>query len=104
MAKKKLIQQVRQRAFEQHNGLYVPRHMGDRKTQWPVCMTCHQDVESVNVEDVSTNVVTIRATCHGKEAVIKMDFPYAIIRREDKETWHHVMTAINNSTFFDPAD
>lgn len=101
--KKKLIQQVRQRSFEQRNGLYVPRHEGDRKTSWPVCMTCHRDVDSVNVEDISTNVVTVRATCHGKEAVVKLEFPYGIIRRHDKDTWPHVMTAINNSTFFDPS-
>lgn len=99
--KKKLIPQVRQRAWEQRNGLYVPRTEGDRKTNWPVCMTCHRDVDSVNVEDISTNVVTVRATCHGQEAVVKMEFPYGIIRRHDKDTWPHVMTAINNSTFFD---
>lgn len=101
--KKKLIPQVRQRAYEQRNGLYLPRHLGDRKTTWPVCMTCHRDVDSVNVEDISTNIVTIRAWCHGKEAIIKMEFPYRIIRRDDAEVWPHVMTAINNSTFFDPS-
>lgn len=102
--KKKLIQQVRQRSFENRNGIFRPRVEGDIKSAaWPVCMTCHQDVESMNVEDISTNVVTVRATCHGKEAVVKLEFPYNIIRREDKETWPHVMTAINNSTFFDPS-
>jgi hypothetical protein len=100
---KKLIQQTRQRAFEQHNGLYVPRTYGDRKTNWPVCMTCHRDVDSVNVEDVGHHTVTIRAKCHGAEAVIKIEFPFEITRREDKETWHHVMTAINAATFFDPS-
>ncbi len=98
---KKLIQQVRQRAFEQRNGLYVPRVAGDRKTHWPVCMTCHRDVDSVNVEDINTNRVTVRATCHGAEAVVVMEFPYSVIRRADKDTWPHVMTAINNSVFFD---
>lgn len=101
--KKKLIQQIRQRALQQRNGVYVPRVYGDRKTHWPVCMTCHRDVDSVNVEDISTNVVTIRAMCHGKEAVVKMEFPYRIIRRDDREIWPHVMTAINSSTFFDPS-
>jgi hypothetical protein len=103
IAKKKLMQQVRQRAYEQHNGIYVPKVEGDRKTNWPVCMTCHRDVDSVNVEDISTNVVTVRARCHGQESVIKMEFPYAIVQREDKETWWHVMSAINNSVFFDPS-
>jgi hypothetical protein len=101
--KKKLIQQVRRRAYEQRNGLYVPRTEGDQKTTWPVCMTCHRDVDSVNVEDIGHNVVTIRARCHDKEAVMKLEFPFRITQREDSETWHHVMTAINSSTFFDPS-
>ena len=103
MAKKKLIDQVRQRSWDQRNGLYVPRTEGDVKTTWPVCMTCHRDVDSVNVEDIGTNTVTIRATCHGQEAVMKMEFPFNIIRRKDKDTWPHVMTAINSGTFFDPS-
>ena len=102
IGKKKFIPQVRQRAYEQRNGLYVPRVEGDvKRATWPVCMTCRRDVDSVNVEDISTNVVTIRAKCHDKESVIKMEFPFSIIRREDKETWEHVMTAINNAVFFD---
>ena len=102
--KKKLIQQVRQRSWENRNGVFQPRVEGDiKRASWPVCMTCHQDVESVQVEDISTNVVTVRALCHGKEAVVKMEFPYGIIRRHDKDTWPHVMTAINNSVFFDPS-
>ena len=103
MANKKLIQQVKRRAWEQHNGLYVPRVEGDRKTNWPVCMTCHKDVDAVNVEDIHKSVVVVRAECHGEEAVVKMEFPYGIIRRDDSETWTHVMTAVNNSTFFDPS-
>ncbi len=101
--RKKLIQQVRKRAFEQRNGLYVPRTPGDKKTNWPVCMTCHCDVDSVNVEDISKDIVTVRAKCHGEECVIKMEFPFRITQRKDEETWHHVQTAINNATFFDPS-
>lgn len=100
---KKLIQSVRKRAFEQKNGLYVPRTEGDRKTNWPVCMTCKRDVDSVNVEDIGNDTVTIRARCHDKEAIIKMEFPFRITQRKDEETWHHVMTAVNNATFFDPS-
>jgi hypothetical protein len=100
---KKLIPQIRQRAYEQRNGLYVPRTDGDRKTHWPVCMTCHKDVDSVNVEDINTNRVTVRAECHGKEAVVMMEFPFNIIRKSDKDIWPHVMTAVNNSVFFDPS-
>ena len=103
MSKKKLIEQVRQRAFEQHNGIYIPRVKGDTKRHWPVCLTCHHDVDSVNVEDISHDVVTIRAKCHGEESVIKMEFPFRITRREDSETWHHVQTALNNAVFFDPS-
>lgn len=97
----KLIQQVRQRAYEQHNGIYVPKTEGDVKTNWPVCMTCHGDVDSVNVEEVGNQSVVIRAKCHGQESVIRIEFPFRITRREDEETWHHVQTAINNAVFFD---
>lgn len=101
---KKLIQQIRQRSYQNRNGLYVPRTAGDIKNAaWPVCMTCHRDVDSVNVEDIHKNVVVLRAECHGAEAVVKLEFPYGIIRRDDKEIWPHVQTAINNSTFFDPS-
>ena len=100
---KKLIQQVRQRAFEQHNGIYVPKVDGDQKTNWPVCLKCHGDVDSVNVEEVGHQVVVIRAKCHGEEAVVRMEFPFRITQRDDDETWHHVQTAINNSVFFDPS-
>ncbi len=98
---KKLIQSVRERAWEQHNGLYRPKVEGDVKTNWPVCMTCHGDVDSINVEEVGNDTVVIRAKCHGKESVIRMEFPYRITQREDSETWHHVQSAINNAVFFD---
>ena len=99
----KLIQQVRQRAFEQRNGIYVPKTEGDVKTNWPVCLTCHGDVDSVNVEEVGNDSVVISAKCHGEESVIKMEFPYRITQRTDEETWHHVQTALNNAVFFDPS-
>jgi len=100
----KLAQQIRQRAYENRNGVYVPRVAGDSKrANWPVCMTCHRDVDSMNVEDIGTNTVTIRANCHGKEAVMKLEFPYSIIRRKDEDTWEHVRTAISSCTFFDPS-
>lgn len=100
---KKLLPSIRKRAYQNNNGIYVPRVEGDVKTHWPVCMTCHRDLDSLNIEDISTNKVTIRATCHGAEAIVVMEFPYRIIRRDDKETWPHVITAINNSVFFDPS-
>lgn len=100
---KKLIEAVRKRAFEQHNGLYTPRVEGDKKTNWPVCMTCHRDVDSVNVEDVSHQRVDVRAGCHGEECTIRLEFPFQITQRDDEGTWHHVQTAINNAVFFDPS-
>ncbi len=100
---KKLIEATRRRAHEFHNGLYVPRTEGDKKTNWPVCLTCKMDVESINVEDVHHNTVDIRAKCHGQECTIRLEFPFRITRREDEETWHHIQTAINNASFFEPS-
>ncbi len=100
---KKLIEATRKRAFEQHNGVYVPKVEGDRKTNWPVCLTCHRDVDSVNVESVGHHTVDIRATCHGEESVIKIEFPFRITNITDEDTWYHVQTAINTAIFFDPS-
>lgn len=103
----KLIQQTRQKAdFVRKNasGLYVPRTQGDKPlATWPVCMTCKQDVDRVNVEDFGKDTVTIRAWCHDKEAVIKVEFPFGIIRTSDEDTWSHIHTAINAASFFDPS-
>jgi hypothetical protein len=101
--KKKLIPLVRERAKENRSGLYIPRVLGDKKMLWPVCMTCHQDVEAVNVEDLSAQEVVIRAFCHGKEAVLKVEFPYRILKSSDNETFEHVNTAIRSALFFDPS-
>ena len=101
---KKLIQSIRERAFENRRGIYVPRVEGDiKRASWPVCMTCHQDVDSVNVEDVGNESVTIRARCHGEEAVVRLDFPYQILKRTEFETWNHVQNALNTVTFFNPS-
>ena len=100
---RKLVPQIRTRAFQQRNGLFVPRTEGDKKSTWPVCMTCNHDVDSVNVEDVTHERVVIRAMCHGSEDVLKVDFPYQITRRKDADTWEHVRTAMNSATFFDPS-
>lgn len=101
--RKALADMIRPRAHEQHNGIYVPRVEGDKKTNWPVCMTCHRDIDSVNVEHVSNNYVDIRAKCHGQECVIRCEFPYRITCVTDEDTWHHVQTAINEALFFDPS-
>ena len=100
---KKLIESVRKRAFEQHNGLYVPRTEGDVKTNWPVCLTCHRDVDSVSVESVGHQTVDIRSRCHGQECVIRLEFPFRITNVMDDDTFHHVQTAINNAVYFDPS-
>jgi len=103
-SKAKLLPQIRKRAFENRSGVYVPRVYGDvKRSHWPVCQTCHRDVDRVNVEDVGQEVVTIRAWCHGKEAVMKLEFPYNIQRRDDAHTWQHVQNAINTCSFFEPS-
>jgi hypothetical protein len=60
-------------------------------------------VDAVNVEDVGNQTVTVRAKCHDQECTIKLEFPFRITRRDDAETWHHVMTAVNNCSFFEPS-
>ena len=101
--KKKLLEAVRQRAFEQHNGIYRPKVEGDRKTNWPVCLTCHGDVDAVNVEHIGNQFVEIRAKCHGEECTIKLEFPFRIEQKDEEKVWWHVQTAMNNAVFFDPS-
>lgn len=99
---RQLIEQTRIRAHSMRNGVYVPRVEGDVKTaRWPTCARCMTDVDAVNVEDVGKDRVTIRAHCHNEEAVLVLEFPFSIARREDTETWRHVTTAINACTFFE---
>ncbi len=103
-SKKKLIEAIRTRAYENRNGLFVPRVEGDTKrATWPVCMTCNRDVDSVSVEDVGKHRVTVRAKCHGKEAVFVIEFPYDIRSRDDETEWSHIQNGINSATFFDPS-
>ncbi len=104
IAKKKLVESIRKRAWDNNNGVFVPRNEGDQKTaQWPTCQTCRRAVDSVNVEDVQSHAVTIRARCHGEECTIRLDFPFRIMARDDKETWEHIHTSIRNSVFFEPS-
>lgn len=100
--KRGLIEQTRMRAHEMRNGVYVPRTEGDVKTaRWPVCARCHQDVDRVNIEDVGKDRVTIRAWCHGEEAVLVLEFPFTIRQRNEELEWNHINTAINSCTFFE---
>ena len=93
----KLFNQVKLRAFERRNKLYVPRVEADTKrASWPTCGECHRDVESVEVKDVHKERVVIVVACHGKEEAVKIDFPYSVLKRTDEETWEHVHTAIKN--------
>ncbi len=97
----KFIEQTRIRAHEQRNGIYVPRVEGDIKTaRWPVCEKCHCDIDRVNVEDVGKDRVTIRAWCHGEEAVMVLEFPFSIRQRDQDLEWNHIQSAINCCTFF----
>lgn len=99
---KKLVEAVRERAWQNNNGVFVPRVDGDTKrATWPQCQTCGRDVDSINVEDAGKDKVTIRAKCHGKEAILVVEFPYGIRSRDDDTEWSHIQTAINSASFFD---
>ena len=85
MRDKKLIEQVREKAWENRGGLYVPRTQGDHRTNWPVCQTCGRDVEAVDMKDQNSFGVVLWARCHGKEDYYKVTFPY---RLEDDDQIH----------------
>ena len=102
---KKLEKAIRERAFENRNGLYVPRVEGDtKKSTWPICGTCHRDVDRVNIEGYTDDSVDIRVWCHGEECTIHMKFPYKMTSKDDEGAWRQIHTAINNAVWFNPGD
>lgn len=80
---KKLIDAVRQKAWLNHNGVYVPRVEGDNRSNWPVCQTCKRDVEAVELKNQNSYGVEIWARCHGKEDWYTVKYPYRIEGDED---------------------
>lgn len=101
MQKKKLIEQVRTSVRDKRTGLYVPRTMGDHRTNWPVCQTCRRDVEAVELKNRNTKSVELWARCHGKEDFYLVEFPYAIPDKDPVDD--HVRTAMNAAHFFNPS-
>lgn len=102
----KFLEATRERAKwvrDNASGVYRPRTPGDRPVAtWPVCATCNRDVDSVEVVDFQPGMdrVTVRAKCHGAEAVVKFDFPYSIQRRDPEREFDSIQTAINACVFF----
>lgn len=75
---KQLINQVQETAWRNRNGLYVPRVEGDKKTSWPVCQTCHRDVEAVELKNQNNWSVELWARCHGKEDYYTIKYPFRL--------------------------
>lgn len=80
---KKLMEAVRGKAFENRNGLYVPRVEGDHRSNWPICQTCMRDVEAVELKNQNSFGVEIWARCHGKEDWYEVKYPYRIEGNEE---------------------
>ena len=102
--KRKLEESIRERAFVNRNGVYVPRTEGDHKlSTWPVCQTCKRAVERVSIEGYTDNTVDVRVWCHGTEATMQMVFPYGMTSKDDEGAWRRIHEALNNGVFFDPS-
>lgn len=100
----KLITAIRETVKDKRSGLYVPRHLGDVRTNWPVCQTCRRDVEAVELKNRNTKGVELWARCHGKEDWFKIDFPYAIPDGSGEDVVNdHVRIAMNAAKFFEPS-
>ena len=100
--RKKLDQSIRERAWENNNGLYVPRVDGDKKlSTWPVCGTCNRDVDRVNIEGYTDSTVDIRVWCHKEECTVRMQFPFGMTSKDDEGAWRMIHQAINNAVWFE---
>lgn len=79
MRQKKLIEQVREKAWDNRNGIFIPRVEGDiNNSGWPRCQTCRRDVEAVELKNQNSFGVELWARCHGKEDYYKVVYPYRI--------------------------
>lgn len=102
---KKLLDAIQQKAWNRRNhaGLYLPRNEGDVQANWPVCGTCHQDVEAVELKNRNTSGVELWARCHGKEDWYTIKFPYSIPENDasgEKVVNDHVRMAMRAFTPF----
>lgn len=101
---KKLINAIQQKAWttRNHAGLYVPTVEGDKQTNWPVCGTCHKDVEAVELKNANSFSVELWARCHGKEDWYEVKFPYRIEgdMHKDQGAMDNVRAAMRSFTPF----
>lgn len=93
---KKLLDAVRGKAWDSRNGLFLPRTEGDLKNQnWPVCGTCHRDVDAVELKNANSFSVELWASCHGKEDWYTIKFPYRIEGDFNKD--EHAMDSVRSA-------
>lgn len=98
-----LFENVRQTAWTNRNGLFVPRVMGDIPTNFPKCLTCGHEVEAVEQRDFNRHSVELWARCHGKEDFYKVEFPFDIGGWDEDSpvVQDHIRMAMR-TTFFNP--
>ena len=100
-----LERQIRQKAWDNHNGLFRPRVEGDVRSNFPLCQTCRREVEAAEMVDLNRYSVTLRARCHGKEDTVKVDFPFAIggYDPESEVVDDNIRVAMRSWRPFDPS-
>ena len=99
MRNKKLIEQVREKAWENRGGIFVPRTEGDIRTNWPVCQTCLRDVEAVEMKNYNSFGVELWARCHGKEDYYKVVYPFRM--EDDGQIEYQIQVAMRAFRPFD---
>ena len=75
---KQLLDEVRSKAWENRNGIVVPRTEADIKSSFPVCQTCHREVEAVELKNQNNWSVELWARCHGKEDHYTIKYPFRL--------------------------
>lgn len=74
---------------------------------FPMCLTCLNEVEAVEITDQNHNSIEVLAKCHGAEDFFRIEFPFRInvgndpIAEERQAT--HIRQAMRAACLFDPA-
>lgn len=79
-------------------------HVSPTARNWPLCLTCGREVESVNLEHESDKHVEIKVRCHGAEDSARINFPFKLngsVQADGQKQWA-IIRILKDWCPFDP--